>query len=67
LAKDKLHLPEVCTKVGVATPAIIPLSEVSTSTFTRFIAKPRLVSLHQNMLVFDKENIPYQQLLEKMK
>lgn len=65
LAKDKLHLPEVCAKVGVPTPAIIPLSEISTSNFTRFIAKPRFGSLHQNMIVFDKESIPYQQLLEK--
>ncbi len=65
LAKDKTNLPQICNEIGAKTPQIISLSDVSNSTFERFIVKPRLGSLHLNMLVFGKNDIPYQELLER--
>ena len=65
LAKDKLNMPQICQKIDLKTPPIIDLGDISTSNFERFIVKPRMGSLHLNMLVFDKSNIPYQRLLER--
>jgi D-alanine-D-alanine ligase len=47
------------------TPPILALSDIVNADFERFIAKPRMGSLHLNMLVFDKNQIPYQELLER--
>jgi D-alanine-D-alanine ligase len=65
VAKDKVQLPHFCQMVGVNTPDIVPLSQLNDYPSHRFIAKPRYGSLHQNMLVFEKDQIPYQDLLEK--
>ncbi|MEA5460800.1 ATP-grasp domain-containing protein [Arcicella sp. LKC2W] len=65
LAKDKVNLPIICKEINVKTPEIIALSEIPESHYSRFIAKPRMGSLHLNMLVFEKGNIPYQALLER--
>ena len=65
LAKDKVNLPIICKEINVKTPEIISLSEIPNSQYSRFIAKPRMGSLHLNMLVFEKGNIPYQELLER--
>ncbi len=65
LAKDKLNMPDICQSIDLKTPAIIDLVDISTSNFERFIVKPRMGSLHLNILVFDKSNVPYQELLER--
>ena len=65
LAKDKLNLPEICAEIQLKTPQIINLSEITQTPFERFIVKPRMGSLHLNMLVFEKSNVPYQALLER--
>jgi D-alanine-D-alanine ligase len=65
LAKDKTNLPKICNKIGLKTPQIVSLGNVLHTNFDRFIVKPRMGSLHLNMLVFDKNNIPYQELLER--
>ena len=65
LAKDKLNMPDICQSIDLKTPAIIDLVDISTSNFERFIVKPRMGSLHLNILVFDKSDIPYQELLER--
>ncbi len=65
IAKDKVQLPTFCATIGVDTPEIIALSDIQTSSISRFIAKPRMGSLHQNMIVFDKANVPYETLLAK--
>ena len=65
LAKDKLNMPEICQSIDLKTPPIIDLVDISTSNFERFIVKPRMGSLHLNILVFDKSNVPYQELLER--
>lgn len=65
LAKDKMNLPQICDNIGVKTPPIFSLSEVLKADFDRFIVKPRMGSLHLNILVFDKNQIPYQELLER--
>lgn len=65
LAKDKVNLPIICKEINVKTPEIISLSEIPNTQYSRFIAKPRMGSLHLNMLVFEKGNIPYQELLER--
>lgn len=65
LAKDKTNLPQICQKIQVKTPQIFNLSDISYYDYERFIVKPRMGSLHLNMLVFEKNNIPYQDLLER--
>lgn len=65
LVKDKVNLPAVCNKLSIKTPRILTLSDVPNSEYHRFIVKPRMGSLHLNMLVFDKSNIPYEELLER--
>ncbi len=65
LAKDKLNMPEICRAIDLKTPTIIDLGDISNSNFERFIVKPRMGSLHLNMLVFDKSDVPYQELLER--
>lgn len=65
MAKDKVELPALCKRIGAYTPAIIPLGELANHEAQRFIAKPRFGSLHQNMHVFEKENIPYELLMEQ--
>jgi D-alanine-D-alanine ligase len=65
LAKDKTNLPEICKEIDLKTPQIISLGSIMDSDFRRFIVKPRMGSLHLNMLVFDKSNIPYQELLDR--
>lgn len=65
LAKDKTNLPQICQEIGLKTPQIVSLGNISHTNFDRFIVKPRMGSLHLNMLVFDKNNIPYQELLER--
>jgi D-alanine-D-alanine ligase len=65
LAKDKTNLPQICEKIDLKTPVIVSLGNIMESGFERFIVKPRMGSLHLNMLVFDKSNIPYQELLER--
>ena len=65
LAKDKLNMPDICQSIDLKTPPIIDLVDISTSNFERFIVKPRMGSLHLNILVFDKSNVPYQELLER--
>ena len=65
LAKDKLNMPDICQSIDLKTPPIIDLVDISTSNFERFIVKPRMGSLHLNILVFDKSDIPYQELLER--
>jgi D-alanine-D-alanine ligase len=65
LAKDKNNLPQICKEIDLKTPEIISLGSIMESNFERFIVKPRMGSLHLNMLVFDKSNIPYQELLDR--
>lgn len=65
LAKDKMNLPALCKEIELKTPQIIDLSTIIESNFHRFIAKPRMGSLHLNILIFDKSCIPYQQLLQR--
>ncbi|MBC7406980.1 MAG: ATP-grasp domain-containing protein [Arcicella sp.] len=65
LAKDKLNMPDICQSIDLKTPPIIDLVDISTSNFERFIVKPRMGSLHLNILVFDKSDIPYQELLAR--
>jgi D-alanine-D-alanine ligase len=65
LAKDKLNLPQICKEINLKTPPIIALSEIMKTDYERFIVKPRMGSLHLNMLVFEKNDIPYQELLER--
>ncbi len=64
-AKDKTNLPQICEELGLKTPQLISLGNIQNVDFERFIVKPRMGSLHLNMLIFDKNNIPYQQLLER--
>jgi D-alanine-D-alanine ligase len=65
LAKDKTNLPQICEEIDLKTPPIISLGDIMEADFERFIVKPRMGSLHLNMLVFEKTNIPYQELLER--
>jgi D-alanine-D-alanine ligase len=65
LAKDKTNLPSICEKISIKTPPIFSLGEIPNTSFERFIVKPRMGSLHLNMMVFEKTNIPYQELLER--
>jgi D-alanine-D-alanine ligase len=65
MAKDKTNLPQICEELNLKTPPIIPLGNIMEADFERFIVKPRMGSLHLNMLVFEKTNIPYQELLER--
>jgi D-alanine-D-alanine ligase len=65
LAKDKTNLPQICEEINLKTPSIISLSNILEVDFDHFIVKPRMGSLHLNMLVFEKTNIPYQELLER--
>ena len=65
LAKDKLNMPEICQMIDLKTPPIINLGNISTSNFERFIVKPRMGSLHLNISIFDKSDVPYQELLER--
>ena len=63
LAKDKTNLPQIYDKIGLKAPQIVSLSNITNANFVRFIAKPRMGSLHLNMLVFEKNDIPHQELL----
>jgi D-alanine-D-alanine ligase len=65
LAKDKLNLPEICKEINLKTPPIINLGEISEHRFEKYIVKPRMGSLHLNMMVFANDNIPYKELLER--
>ena len=65
LAKDKTNLPQICQEIQLKTPQIFNLSDISYYDYERFIVKPRMGSLHLNMLVFDKNSIPYQELLDR--
>jgi len=65
IAKDKLNLPMICKEINLKTPEILSSSEIMNNEYERFIAKPRMGSLHLNMLVFEKNQIPYQELLER--
>ncbi len=65
LAKDKTNLPQICQEIQVKTPQLFNLSDISYYDYERFIVKPRMGSLHLNMLVFEKNHIPYQDLLER--
>jgi D-alanine-D-alanine ligase len=65
LAKDKLNLPEICKGIDLKTPPIISLGEIAQHSFDKYIVKPRMGSLHLNMMVFDHQNIPYKELLER--
>ena len=65
LAKDKTNLPQICDKIALKTPPIIFLGNIMETHFNRFIVKPRMGSLHLNILIFDKANIPYQEILER--
>ncbi len=65
LAKDKTNLPKICQEIALKTPPIIALGDIMISDYHRFIVKPRMGSLHLNMLVFEKNEIPYQELLER--
>lgn len=65
LAKDKTNLPQICQEIALKTPPIIALSDIKISDYSRFIVKPRMGSLHLNMLVFEKNEIPYEELLER--
>jgi D-alanine-D-alanine ligase len=65
LAKDKTNLPQICEELNLKTPPIIYLGNIMETEFERFIVKPRMGSIHLNMLVFEKIYIPYQELLER--
>lgn len=65
LAKDKLNLPEICKEIDLKTPPIISLGDISKHRFDKYIVKPRMGSLHLNMMVFANNNIPYRELLER--
>jgi D-alanine-D-alanine ligase len=65
LAKDKLNLPEICKTIDLKTPPIISLGDISLHHFDKYIVKPRMGSLHLNMMVFAENNIPYKELLER--
>lgn len=65
LAKDKLNLPEICQEIDLKTPPIISLGDISLHHFNKYIVKPRMGSLHLNVLVFEHDNIPYKKLLER--
>jgi D-alanine-D-alanine ligase len=65
LAKDKLNLPEICHEIDLKTPPIISLGDISQHHFDKYIVKPRMGSLHLNMMVFTNDNIPYKELLER--
>jgi D-alanine-D-alanine ligase len=65
LAKDKLNLPEICKEIDFKTPPIISLGDISRHHFDKYIVKPRMGSLHLNMMVFANDNIPYKELLER--
>lgn len=65
LAKDKTNLPQICAEINLKTPPICAISDIVHTDFERFIAKPRMGSLHLNLLVFEKNQIPYQELLER--
>lgn len=65
LAKDKLNLPEICHEIDLKTPPIISLGEISQHHFDKYIVKPRMGSLHLNMMVFANDKIPYKELLER--
>jgi D-alanine-D-alanine ligase len=65
LAKDKMNLPEICKEINLKTPPIITLGEISEHRFEKYIVKPRMGSLHLNMMVFANDNIPYKELLER--
>ncbi len=65
LAKDKLNLPEICKEIDLKTPPIINLGDISQYSFDKYIVKPRMGSLHLNMMVFEHDNIPYKELLER--
>lgn len=65
LAKDKINLPQICKEINLKTPPIITLSEIMTTDYEHFIVKPRMGSLHLNILVFEKNKVPYQELLER--
>lgn len=63
LAMDKALLPDMCEQVGLNTPRILSLNELTDySTSTTFIAKHRYGSLHRNMLFFTLDNIPVHEL-----
>jgi D-alanine-D-alanine ligase len=63
LAMDKGLLPDMCEQVGLNTPRILSLNELSDySPATTFIAKHRYGSLHRNMLFFTPDTIPLQEL-----
>ena len=65
LAKDKSNLPEICYAIDLKTPSIISLGDISAYNFDKYIVKPRMGSLHLNMMVFERNNIPYKELLER--
>jgi D-alanine-D-alanine ligase len=65
LAKDKNNLPQICDEIGLKTPQIVSLGDITKSNFERFIVKPYMGSLHLNILVFEKNDIPYQALVER--
>jgi D-alanine-D-alanine ligase len=65
LAKDKTNLPEICHQIDLKTPPIISLGDISSYNFDKYIVKPRMGSLHLNVMVFEYDNIPYKELLER--
>jgi D-alanine-D-alanine ligase len=65
LAKDKTNLPQICQEINLKTPPIIALGNILETEFERFIVKQRMGSLHLNMLVFNKTNVPFQELFER--
>ena len=65
LAKDKTNLPQLCAEIQLNTPPILALGDLMNTDYELFIAKPRMGSLHLNMLVFEKNDVPYQELLER--
>ena len=62
LVKDKTNFPQIYDKIGLKAPQIVALSNITNANFIRLIAKPRKESLHLNMLVFEKNDIPHQEL-----
>lgn len=65
VAMDKSFLPDLCQLVSLNTPPLLTLPELSDfPDSVTFVAKHRKGSLHRDMLFFNRNEIPFQKLMD---
>ncbi len=64
VAMDKTFLPELCQLVSLNTPRLLTPADLNDfPDSATFVAKHRRGSLHRNMLFFNRNEIPFEELM----